>query len=188
MGYSYSNIQLKKGSLPIDPEKIAEKLAAEYRLKRTESRDDADVTVAIGPENADPWITIVSEIFDEDLEKSCSIAKALSEEYRTEAIAISCFDSDYLCLNLLDVQNNVDAWAACGCFPEGRSQRPSAGSARRSRSGTVLCRTCAYRKACSFRRNRARREHRPCVPLLLCYPPQAFRLWCSCRCRGASPP
>ncbi len=60
MGYSYSNIQLKKGSLPIDPEKIAEKLAAEYRLKRTESRDDADVTVAIGPENAAPWITIVS--------------------------------------------------------------------------------------------------------------------------------
>ena len=125
MGYSYSNIQLKKGSLPIDPEKIAEKLAAEYRLKRTESRDDADVTVAIGPENADPWITIVSDVFDEDLEKSCSIAKALSEEYRTEAIAISCFDSDYLCLNLLDVQNNVDAWAACGCFPEGKAPRRS---------------------------------------------------------------
>ena len=125
MGYSYSNIQLKKGSLPIDPEKIAEKLAAEYRLKRTESRDDADVTVAIGPENADPWITIVSDIFDEDLEKSCSIAKALSEEYLTEAIAISCFDSDYLCLNLLDVQNNVDAWAACGCFPEGKAPRRS---------------------------------------------------------------
>ena len=125
MGYSYSNIQLKAGGRPVDAAKIAEMLAAGHKLKKADSPEGADVVIAVGPENAGGWVTIVSDTFDQDLEACCKAAKALSEEYGTQAIAISCLDSDYLCLNLLDVQNNVDAWAASGKYPEGKAPRRS---------------------------------------------------------------
>ena len=125
MGYSYSNIQLKAGETPVDAGEIAEMLAAGYKLKKADSPEDADVVIAVSPENAGGWVTIVSDTFDQDLEACCKTAKTLSEKYQAEAIAISCIDSDYLCLNLLDVQNNVDAWAASGKYPEGKAPRRS---------------------------------------------------------------
>ena len=77
MGYSYSNIQLKAGSRPVDAAKIAEMLAAGHKLKKADSPEEADVVIAVGPENAGGWVTIVSDTFDQDLEACCKAAKSL---------------------------------------------------------------------------------------------------------------
>ena len=125
MGYSYSNIQLKRGNREISAEEIAGILAEGLKLKKADSLAEADVITAVGPADGGQWITIVSDVFDQDIDKCCETATTLSEKYGTEVIAISCVDSDYLCLNLVDAPNRVDAWAACGRFPDGKAPRRS---------------------------------------------------------------
>ena len=117
MGYSFTNIQLKSKGKTIDVNQVLEALIDGRKLIKAETEDEADIVIAIHPGKDRGWVTVVSDLFDQDDEETIECARILSEALQTEAIAIGCFDSDYLFMNLLDVHSSVDAWAACGHFP-----------------------------------------------------------------------
>lgn len=125
MGYSFSNIQIKNEDDRICPEQILEILLAGQKIKPAEQCEQADIIIAVSGKSGSPWMTVVSDLFDEDAEKSILLAKELSGKLETPVISISGFDSDYLFLNLHDVPSSTDAWASCGHFPYGKAARRS---------------------------------------------------------------
>jgi hypothetical protein len=76
------------------------------------------------PENGS-WITVVSDVIDSAMDDLLQCAKEISQAFQTETIAISCMDSDYLLMNLFDAPNEIDAWASCGRYPDGKAPRRS---------------------------------------------------------------
>ena len=126
MGYSFANIQIRKlsGTAP-DAEQIAGILTAGRKVAEAAEGEAADIVIDILQETDSPWITVVSDLFDEDNEECIRSAGQLSGALQTQALAVYCFDSDYLFLNLLDAEKGTDAWAACGHFPLGKAPRRS---------------------------------------------------------------
>ncbi len=116
MGFSFTNIQLRRFAAFSEPamDGLADRIAREYALKPVSSPDEADVVTAIYHPAGGEWITIVSDVFDGDPEKQTALAKAFSQEYDVPALAISCFDSDYLMLNWLDENRGQDFFASSG--------------------------------------------------------------------------
>ncbi len=116
MGFTFSNLQLRYTAV-FDADAmdaLAARIAREYALKQVASRDEADVVTAIYHPEGATWVTVVSDVFDGDPEKQTALAKALSQEYGVPALAISCFDSDFLMLNWLDAERGHDLFASTG--------------------------------------------------------------------------
>lgn len=132
MGYSFANIQIRKtDGKDTDAQRIADILTSGKKLTAVPEGESADILIDVLSDSESPWITVVSDLFDEDSEQCVLFAKLLSEKLKTPTIAIYDFDSDYLFLNLLDAEKATDAWAACGRFPFGRAPRRSNFSAWR---------------------------------------------------------
>lgn len=116
MGFSFTNLQIRHTPAmdAASLDKLADRIAAEYALKPVTAPEEADVVTAIyHPEGAE-WVTVVSDVFDADMEKQTALAKMFSKEYDAPVLAISCFDSDYLTLNWLDGNRGQDFFAANG--------------------------------------------------------------------------
>ena len=124
MGYSFSNIQIKNKGQAVDVDRVLEVLTAGKNLRKAKPEEEADILIVIHPGKDDGWTTVVSDLIDQDERELNACARRLSEAFRTEALIIGCFDSDYLFLNLLDTRNDVDIWAACGHYP-GKAPRRS---------------------------------------------------------------
>lgn len=116
MGFTFSNLQLRYTAAFDDDamDALADRIAREYALKPVASRDEADVVTAIYHPEGAMWVTVVSDVFDGDPEKQTALAKAFSKEYGVPALAISCFDSDFLMMNWLDVNGGHDLFASTG--------------------------------------------------------------------------
>lgn len=127
MGYSFSNIQLKKNGAfsSQKADALAFLTTMGKGLSLTENRDEADLGLTVVWNDESPWIAVVSDFFDEDPPALLAAAKTLSRQMSTTALAIYCYDSDYLFLNLIDAPKNVDIWANCGTFPDGSVPRRS---------------------------------------------------------------
>ena len=80
------------------------------------SADDADLAVAVYASEGSGWISIYSDLYDFDTTQDD--LQPLSERFRTDALAIGCFDSDFLCLNLINAQDGTDAFARVGSAAE----------------------------------------------------------------------
>ena len=79
------------------------------------SQDEADVTVAILIDEKSQWYTVCSDFLSfDDPKQFAEFAKPMSQKCKTDVLGISCFDSDFLALNWIDVLNHVDAWAGVG--------------------------------------------------------------------------
>lgn len=126
MGSWFSNIQIRQGEAmdSMNADHIADLFTKKRSLEKTD-KDNADIEISVfKPENSS-WITVFSDLIDGDVDALLDYAKELSRELKTETLAISCFDSDYLFMNLIDAQSGVDAWASCGIYPDGKAPRRS---------------------------------------------------------------
>lgn len=110
MGYSFANIQIrKKYGETWEAKRIADILTSGRKLTAIQESESPDVIIDVGTDSESPWITVVSDLFDEDSEQCGLFAKLLSEKLKTPTIAVYDFDSDYLFLNLLDTEKATDA-------------------------------------------------------------------------------
>ena len=79
------------------------------------SADEADGAIAIVENENGQWISIYSDLMSfEDPAQYAKIGVPLSERFRSDVLGISCFDSDYLYLNLLNAAEQTDAWIGIG--------------------------------------------------------------------------
>lgn len=77
------------------------------------SEQEADGAVAIVADGH--WISVYSDLLPFEVPaKQGEIALALSAGLETDVLGISCFDSDYLYLNLVNAQDKTDAWLGIG--------------------------------------------------------------------------
>ena len=117
MGSWFSNIHIRRKS------HITEELAVEYIKKMingygyssTETAEEADMVAVLCFDEGSPWISVYSNILAHDDPDSCSgKIIPISSELQTDVMGISCFDSDYLYLNLINAAEQVDAWVGIG--------------------------------------------------------------------------
>lgn len=116
MGFSFSNIQIRRqnGMNVSVADEIAELIAAGRGWERIDQQEEADVSTAIVFDESCAWISVVSDAFDADPEEQIRLASAISERLHSDALAIGCFDSDYLFLNMVNPEKKVDLWASTG--------------------------------------------------------------------------
>ena len=112
MGSWFSNIHIRKNEYATEKtiEKyISDFMAAKHYLPCT-SEMDADGGVAVVASEDCCWISVYSDLLLlEDPGKCAEIMNPLSSALRTDVLGISCFDSDYLCLNLINTSDKTDA-------------------------------------------------------------------------------
>lgn len=117
MGSWFSNLHIRKHNL------ITEAAVTEYICKAmvakqympVASENEADCGFAIVTDENSQWYSVYSELFPfDEPEQFADYATAMSEELKTDILGISCFDSDYLSLQLIDAAKKVDAWAGIG--------------------------------------------------------------------------
>lgn len=117
MGSWFSNLNIKKSdtvTMKVIENYIA-KMMLEQQFLPAESENEADGAFAIVSQDDSRWFTVYSDLFMFDNPKSFSdIASPMSEKLGTDVLGISCFDSDYLFLNLIDYASGVDAWVGVG--------------------------------------------------------------------------
>lgn len=121
MGSWFSNLHVRK-SEALSKEKICNCVTGfltEQGYTSVESIQEADVTVAVvAPQNSQ-WISICSEMFAHDDPDSCkAVAMPLSSRLQTDILGAACFDSDFLYINLINAEENVDAWVGIGAGKE----------------------------------------------------------------------
>lgn len=117
MGSWFSNIQIRKKE-DVTEGKISEcitKIMTGQQYQPSASEDDADAVVAVFSCEDSDWISVCLEPFPHDDPESCARALApVSSELHTDVMGISCFDSDYLYLNLINPEDQTDAWIGIG--------------------------------------------------------------------------
>lgn len=117
MGSHFANIHIreKKTATKETIEKYIEKFMASRHYLPCVSEIDADGAIALVTSADCPWISLYSDLLSlEDTSKCAEIMKSLSSEFQTDVLGISCFDSDYLYLNLINTGERMDAWVGIG--------------------------------------------------------------------------
>lgn len=122
MGLYFSNFHIRKEA---DNNKIKNFIVSYFAEKGCVVSDsenaDFDVTV-YAPANS-AWISVCSEAFTHiDV---LDLAPLVARETNSAVLGAACFDSDYMFLNLVDVEKNVDAWLNIGKSYEIKSPRRS---------------------------------------------------------------
>lgn len=121
MGSWFSNLHIRK-SEEISKEKICncvKKILTEQGYTSVENMQEADVTVAVVEPYNSKWISICSNIFaHDDPDSSKAMAMPFSSQLHADVLSVACFDSDFLYLNLINADENVDAWVGIGAGKE----------------------------------------------------------------------
>ena len=117
MGSWFSNLHIRKNG------KIEENSVVEYicdlmtkqKYAPVETEAEADGIFAILSANESQWYSVYADLFSfEDPKRFAEYATPMSEKLETDVLGISCFDSDYLFLNIINGRQKVDAWAGIG--------------------------------------------------------------------------
>lgn len=117
MGSWFSNLSVKKTPTLCNKEISAYicSIMQERQYQRAKTADEADVSFAIYTSENTQWFTVYSDMFPVDMSDSFSeFARSMSETLGTDVLEISCFDSDYIFLHLINKRQNIDAWADSG--------------------------------------------------------------------------
>ena len=129
MGSWFSNIHIKKNENAFTEAIVdfLKKTMMEKKYHLVQDREEADAVVTLVAQENCPWISVYSQVFAHDDPESClAIAKPISAALRTDVLGISCFDSDYLYLNLVNDAEELDAWIGIGNGKEIGIKRRSA--------------------------------------------------------------
>jgi len=135
MGSTFSNISIRKKP-NITTEMVTESLCTILMdrgfIRSTE--ESADICFAVFSLPSSQWFTVCENgmLFD-NFNEQLDIANLLSIKLNSDTLRISCFDSDYIYLNLLNPQKRLDAWASVGS---------SAGLGIRRRTGLSAWKAC----------------------------------------------
>lgn len=117
MGSWFSNIHVRKSETATEEtigKWIGEYMASKHYLPSA-SDIGADGAVAVAASEDLQWISIYSDLLSlEDPRAFTEIAVPLSSALHADVLGISCFDSDYLYLNLINTAEKTDAWLGIG--------------------------------------------------------------------------
>lgn len=116
MGYTFINIQLRnKGRFDKGlVDSIASSIANGRGWRPVDNPDEADLMTVITCEESGSWIGVSSDAFAGEPDAAIHAARRFSENLDTDALAIGCFDSDYLFLNMQNPSEEIDLWASTG--------------------------------------------------------------------------
>ncbi len=79
------------------------------------SAETADCGLAVLSGEQSDWFSIYSDAFSfEEPEKFVKLGLPCGQQLHTDVLGISCMDSDYLYLNLLNPDENMDGWICTG--------------------------------------------------------------------------
>lgn len=117
MGSWFANLHIRKNETAT-AKTVADCLKTmmeQWGYESVDSETDADATVALLESGDCGWISVCSELFAHDDTLSCKkIAEPISTKLHTDVLGIACFDSDYMYLNLLNAEQELDAWVGIG--------------------------------------------------------------------------
>lgn len=117
MGSWFSNMHIRKNGKVTEAsilEYIRKAMAAQ-QYQSAACQEEADGAFAIISDDKSQWYSVYSDLFSFDQPKQfAAYACPMSAELATDVLGISCFDSDFLYLNLIDAAGKVDAWAGVG--------------------------------------------------------------------------
>lgn len=117
MGSWFSNIHIRKHE-QITLDAVVDCLCKQMTARQYQpaaSEQDADGAIAILADTDCSWISVYSDLLRHDDPTSCAdVVRPISADLHTDVLGIACFDSDYLYLNLINADNNVDAWVGIG--------------------------------------------------------------------------
>lgn len=117
MGNWFSNLHIRKNGNTTE-KTVADSIRRIMEQRKrflVNSEDEADGAFAILFDANSEWVSVYSDLFSFDnVKEFTNYAVPMSTDLGTDILCISCFDSDYLYLNLINAGNNVDAWAGCG--------------------------------------------------------------------------
>ncbi len=120
MGSWFSNLNVRK-TTTVDVERlcayITNKMVAQQYMPA--SKSEADCGFAVFTVQDSQWITVCTDAFSlEEPHSFSKIGTPLSSELGTDVLGISCFDSDFLFLTILNAAEGLDAWASVGNIAE----------------------------------------------------------------------
>ncbi|MCI8618456.1 MAG: hypothetical protein HFG44_00045 [Oscillospiraceae bacterium] len=117
MGSWFSNLHVQK-TAAVTMEQVMAYIGAWMQQQKytvAASEEEADGVFAVCTSEASGWYSVYSDLFCfEDPNAFSRIAKPMSAALQTQVLGMSCFDSDYLYLNLVHASEAVDAWAGIG--------------------------------------------------------------------------
>ncbi len=117
MGSWFSNFHVRKTE-QVTLETVMDcivKQMAQGGYHITEQEDEADSIATVVSNEGSQWISFCADAWPHDDPESCArIAGPISEQLHTDVMGIACFDSDYLYLNLINSQQQLDGWIAIG--------------------------------------------------------------------------
>lgn len=113
----FINIHIRKNAAAT--EAAVERIILDYMTSKQyipcASEEDADGTVAIVCEADCDWISVYSDLLDFDGKKKYSeYLSPLSQKLGTDVLGISCFDSDFMYMNLVNKADKTNAWLRIG--------------------------------------------------------------------------
>lgn len=117
MGMWFSNLHIRKHEMTTAEavEQAVCKLMDKKGYCPALSEQDAEVAVAILSSDRSQWFSVHSEVLMfEQSDDFAEMAIPMSTELQTDILGISCFDSDYLYLNLIHAELKKDAWLEIG--------------------------------------------------------------------------
>lgn len=117
MGLTFSNLHIRKVEGMSD-QSVTDAISAAMQgigYILTEDQENADGTLFICAPEDSCWISLCSDLIELESPKDVrQIAKPLSSSLCTDILAISCVDSDFLFLNLINENDQTDAWINVG--------------------------------------------------------------------------
>lgn len=117
MGSWFSNFHIRKNDTAEEAKVIGliREWMASKQFAPCAAETDADGAFAIVTGDDCQWISVYSDLLSfEEPGRYTEIAGPLSAELHTDVLGISCFDSDYLYLNLVNSEEKTDAWIGIG--------------------------------------------------------------------------
>ena len=117
MGNWFSNLHVRK-RVALSLEDVVEYIRAFMASKQyieVTCEEEADGAFAVLSDAESDWYSVYSDLFSfDDPRLFADYGRPMSAELKTDVLGISCFDSDYMFLNLINEETETDAWAGVG--------------------------------------------------------------------------
>ncbi len=126
MGLFFENIHIHKNE-KYNTDVLKEaliKYLGENGFKLVSDNKEGDVSVVIYEPDSSDWVSVASDIFQFNTEEAIrKVVKPISQCFETDIISASCYDSDYLRLSILNINDGTDGWINVGKTEEIKNLR-----------------------------------------------------------------
>lgn len=117
MGLFFSNIHIRKNDQfdlsQLEGVFIKSMTSQGYQV--VDNKENSEVSVQICCDDNSEWVSVASDYFDfQTLEDTRAAAEPLSVLFQTDVLAVTCVDSDFMILNLINEADGTDAWINVG--------------------------------------------------------------------------